>query len=296
MKSYRNMTSVIICMLMILSYTYHSILRKPRTLLCHLLKGVWLKWNSGCIEISSNWIRIKPRCFSLELNQNCQVVTTFLSTSIIAAYLHHPTARNLGITYDAALNMEKHVAIVCQRAYMQLHRIGMIRRYLTDDATKSLVHAFVGSRLDYGNSLLFGLPATLLKKLQRVQNVAARIITRTRYSDHITPILKSLHWLPIHRRIEFKLLLIVYHCLNNTAPSYLRDMLQTYAPTRSLRSCKKDQLIVPRSKLVRYGDRSFNIAAPHLWNSLPNYIRQSKSLEVFKKNLKTHFFSQEYDI
>ena len=96
-----------------------------------------------------------------------------------------------------------------------------IQRYLAPEATKSLVHAFIMSRLDYGNALPAGLPLEHLKKLQRIQNIVARIITFTLRRDHITPILKQLHWLPIKRRIEFKILLLVFRCINGTAPLYL---------------------------------------------------------------------------
>ena len=81
------------------------------------------------------------------------------------------------------------------------------------------------------------------------------------------PVLQSLHWLPIHRRIEFKILLLVYLCLHDIAPQYLAEMLTTHAVTRSLRSTDKQLLVVPRSKLKRHGDRSFNVVAPVLWNS-----------------------------
>ena len=111
--------------------------------------------------------------------------------------------RNLGVIFDSTLTMTNHISTICRTAYMHLHIISRIRRYLTPEATKSLVHAFIMSRLDYGNALLAGLPVEHLKKLQRIQNIAARIITFTPRRDHITPILKQLHWLPIKRRIEF---------------------------------------------------------------------------------------------
>ena len=88
-----------------------------------------------------------------------------------------------------------------------------------------MVHALVTSRLDYCNSLLTGLPRTLLQKIQRVQNAAARVVTRTRRSEHITPVLKALHWLPIQRRIEYKVLLYTHKALQGDAPEYIRDLL-----------------------------------------------------------------------
>ena len=94
------------------------------------------------------------------------------------------------------------------------------------------------SYLDYANSLLFHVPEKLLSKLQRVQNVAASIITHTQSNEHITPVLKSLHWLPIKARNDNKSLVIVFKILHGKAPEYLCEMLTLYAPNRPLRSSK----------------------------------------------------------
>ena len=159
-----------------------------------------------------------------------------------------------------------------------------------------LIQAFVISKLDCGNALLSGVSTNLLRKLQRVQNMAARVITFTPRREHISPVLRSLHWLPIHRRIEFKILLLVYLCLHDIAPQYLAEMLTTHAVTRSLRSNDKQLLVVPRSKLKRHGDRSFNVVAPVLWNSLPECMKSSSSVASFKRTLKTFLFRQEYGV
>ena len=118
--------------------------------------------------------------------------------------------QNLGVIFDSTLSMTNHISTICRTAYMHLHNISRIRRYLTPEATKSLVHTFIMSRMDYGNALLAVLPLEYLKKLQRIQNIAARIITFTLRRDHITPILKQLHWLTIKRLIKFKILLHVF--------------------------------------------------------------------------------------
>ena len=100
----------------------------------------------------------------------------------------------------------------------------------------------------------------------------------------------------IHRRIEFKILLLVYLCLHDIAPQYLAEMLTTHAVTRSLRSTDKQLLVVPRSKLKRHGDRSFNVVVPVLWNSLPECMKSSSSVASFKRTLKTFLFRQEYGV
>ena len=136
----------------------------------------------------------------------------------------------------------------------------------------------------------------MIQKLQMVQNRAARLVTRTRKYEHITPVLKRLHWLPVKVRIEFKLLLLVYKALHGLAPSYLRDLLTEYQPSRSLRSSSLKMLLVPRTKLKTFGDRAFSISGPKLWNDLPLDIRTSESIGTFKSRLKTHFFTQSYDL
>ena len=122
------------------------------------------------------------------------------------------------------------------------------------------------------------------------------VLTFTPRREHISPVLRSLHWLPIHRRIEFKIILLVYLCLHDIAPQYLAEMLTTHAVTRSLRSTDKQLLVVPRSKLKRHGDRSFNVVAPVLWNSLPECMKSSSSVASFKRTLKTFLFRQEYGV
>ncbi len=113
------------------------------------------------------------------------------------------------------------------------------------DAEK-LVHAFMTPSLDYCNALLGGCPAYSIKKLQIVQNAVARVLTRSRKYHHITPILQSLHWLPIKFCISYKILLLAYKALNYVAPAYLTNLLSTYDPNRSLRSQNSGLLVVPR--------------------------------------------------
>jgi len=113
------------------------------------------------------------------------------------------TLRNLRVIFDSALNMEQQLNNLCRAGYRQLRNIAHIRRYLTSDASKSLVNGLITSRLDYCNALFNGLPQTSINKLQRIQNTATRIVTRTSRWRHITPILKDLHWLPVKYRVQF---------------------------------------------------------------------------------------------
>ena len=121
----------------------------------------------------------------------------------------------------------------------------IIFNFLNNKSTEILVHAFITSRLDNGNALLLhGISEYLLAKLKRVQNVAAQFITRTKKQEHITPVLVSLHWLPIKQRIQYKLLLLAYRAIYGHGPSYLAKLLRPHEPSRQLRSADKNLLIV----------------------------------------------------
>ena len=129
------------------------------------------------------------------------------------------SVRNIGVTFDNTFSFQQHISNTSRSILFYLRKIGHIRRYLTTKSCQTLVHAVLSSKLDYGNSLLFGLPASHLAPLQRAQNLATSIITSSKKFDHITPVLKELHGLPVCYRIEFKLLLITYKCIHGLTPS-----------------------------------------------------------------------------
>lgn len=203
------------------------------------------------------------------------------------------TARDLGVIIDSSLSMADQVSAICRAAYYQLRQLRTVTRCLTPEATKTTVQAFISCRLDYCNALLYGIADDLLRRLQSVQNAAARLVAGSRRSDHITPVLRRLYWLPVRRRIKFKLALLTHKSLNGSTPRYLSDDRQLVSDVgrRRLRSSDISTCVVPRTH-TGFGDRAFQVAGPRLWNRLPASLRQSDTtVGQFKKLLKTHLFS-----
>ena len=205
-------------------------------------------------------------------------------------------ARNIGFIFDNVMNCHKQVQATCKAAWFHLRNIGRIRKYIDKSATERLVHAFITSKLDINNCLLYGLPANLIQKLQHIQNAAARIIVKVPKYSRITPTLKTLHWLPVSQRITYKILLIVFKSLHHIAPLYIQELLQ-HRPnaSHSLRSNDQNLLVCPRYRSATYGDRNFCNIAPVLWNTLPTDMRMCEDLVKFKKLLKTRLFAQAYN-
>ena len=195
------------------------------------------------------------------------------------------------------MRINVHIGKTCSKAFHGLYKIRQIRTFLNINTTKTLVHAFVSSHLDYCNTLLFGLPKYQLDRLQKVQNAAARVILQLSKFGHITPSFVDLHWLPIKFRVQFKLLLIVYKSLRNQAPDYINDRLSMKIESNySLRSSSQFLLSVPRVNCSTFGGRAFTHAAPVLWNSLSLTIRSRSSTSILKKRLKTFLFKKAFNL
>ena len=192
--------------------------------------------------------------------------------------------------------MDQAVSQVRKSCYFELRKIAHLRPLISEDAAKKLVVSFVLSKLDYCNSLYASMTSANLDRLQLVQNHAARVIKQLSKRQHISPVLKELHWLPVKFRIQFKSLVFVYQCLNdNYFPSYMKEMITTHMPPRSLRSANKSLLHKPIPKLKHYGERAFTFVGPNLWNSLPDDLKSAPSLQIFKSKLKTYLFRLAYD-
>ena len=202
--------------------------------------------------------------------------------------------RDLGVFIDSSLSMHDHISQVCKAAFFQIRKISSIRPFITESAASQLVSSLILSRIDYCNSLLAGLPDTELSRLQGVLNNAARVIFRKSKRDHVTPLLKELHWLPITARIDYKLATLAFKHFHNTLPTYLTNTLNTYQPARDLRSSRQKLLDPPKTNTKSFGERSFSFQASSVWNSLPSNIRDAPTLSSFKSKLKTYLFRMNY--
>ena len=218
--------------------------------------------------------------------------TATISTSL-GPLVCKPDVKNLGVILDSSLKFDRQINAVVKGAFFQLRQIAKIKNLLSRPDLEKVIHALISNRLDYCNSLYSGITCASLSRLQLVQNAAARLLTGTRRWDHITPVLISLHWLPVKFRIHFKVLLFVYKALHSLAPPYITALIQPpdSTTTRQLRSADQMQLKVPFVLLRQKGDRAFSVAAPTLWNSLPMGVKTASSLAIFKNRLKTYLFS-----
>ena len=204
--------------------------------------------------------------------------------------------RNLGVILDSHLSMEQQINATTRTCYFHLRSISKIKKCLPEATCKTLVQALVISRLDYGNALYNGLPNTLVARLQRVQNAAARVVCGAKRHEHITPYLQSLHWLPVQSRVQYKMLLHTFKAVNQLAPAYMTDLVPLRQNQRSLRSSSRQLIQVPRTRTARYGDRTFTASAARLWNCLPSKLHDSASVFSFKELLKTYLFKSALNL
>ena len=201
------------------------------------------------------------------------------------------TAKKLGFHFTDDMRIDAHVQDICRKAYIDIRRISSIRHLLSIDATKTLLSAFVLPKLDYCNYLLYDSPMYMLGRLQKVQNSAARLIFQCCKQNHISPLLMSLHWLPINACIEYKFSVICHSFSLGFSPTYLSDLLLVYTPKRNLRSTSDNRILcIPKLRTKTFGHRTFSLAAPTIWNSLPSELRHTDCIQKNKLALKTHLY------
>ena len=205
------------------------------------------------------------------------------------------SAKNLGVILDNTLSFSTNIKAVTRSCRFMLYNIRRVRPCLTQEAAQVLIQALVISRLDYCNSLLAGLPACAIKPLQLIQNAAARLVFNLPKFSHVTPLLRSLHWLPVEARIRYKTMVIAYGAVKGTAPPYLQALIRPYTQTRALRSSTTG-LLAPLP-LRKHSSRSaqsklFAALAPQWWNKLPHDARTAESITTFRRHLKPHLFKE----
>ena len=209
------------------------------------------------------------------------------------------SVKNLGVVFYSKLNFNNHFNHIVKSCNFYLRRLSSIIKYLDKNSAKTLIHAFITSRIDYCNSLFVNLPKKDLKRLQGLLNRAARLIYNLPPFTSISPYLYELHWLPVKARIDFKICLLVFKALNSNEPEYLKDLLFHYQTQSNaiLRAADDPNLLlVPRlSKHSVFGARAFSYVGPFLFNQLPLCIKQASNTDTFKTMLKTYFFKKSFD-
>ena len=200
--------------------------------------------------------------------------------------------RNLGVMFDPVMSMSSQVNSICSSTNYHLRNIARIRKNIDHDTCHHVVRCLVTSRLDYCNSLLYGITKAHLKRLTGIQYRAAKLVLAVNcWRAHGSPLLAQLHWLPIEKRIQFKTLLYVFKCLNGIAPPYLSDMFHLHQSNRQgLRSSTDRTRLTTHKSRLSYGKHAFSHSAAELWNSLPIIVRDSSCVVTFKSKLKTYLF------
>ena len=196
--------------------------------------------------------------------------------------------RNLGVTFDSDHSFNSHVANLCRACYYHMRDLRRIRRFLNTESALLLANALVSSRLDYCNSLFYNISKANIRKMQKVQNSLCRIVLKLDRRCHISTHLKKLHWLPVSHRILFKYGVITFKAIRLGQPSYLASLIKVSSRTRG------NRLAVSTRAKKQIGDRQFSVAAPRLWNSLPQAVRVQDSISSFRSQLKTYLFRLAY--
>ena len=210
-----------------------------------------------------------------------KVVALHLDNSTAKAYLCNQGGTVSPFSFQTGLLDTESDPQAWYYSYSSIHR------------AKTIIQGLVVSKMDYCNSLLGGMYSYDMKKLQCIQNVAARIIFCQSKYCHITPLLKELHWLQITERIDYKIAVIVFCCRKGLAPNYLSTMI-VKSHNRPLRSTTNNNLPVNKFNTTVVNNRSFKALGPRIWNNLPDRLRNIEDINISKAEPKTFLFRRSY--
>ena len=247
-------------------------------LIAEWMNRFFLKLNSSKTKIL---VFVPP-----SLRNRIRIEGTFINNECIR-FVH--SAKNLGIILDDKFSFKKQVMKVVQSSFMIIRKLAKIKYYLTYDHLYTALIALISSRIDYCNSVYFGIHAELLNKLQYVQNSAARLLRRKeKFRGSTIDYIRKCHWLPIRERIIYKLCLMVHKSLFGVAPVCLKEMM-TYVSASS----RTKQLMSYKCN-GKYGARAFIKIGPKIWNMLPQELRIEHDEGIFKSLLKTFLFDGDF--
>ena len=236
---------------------------------------------------SHNWLALNPsKSDAILLGTSKKLSTLSDLNSINISGTIGPLSdcvKLLGITLDQCLTFDSYITSLSKSCFYLIRALRHIRPILSEGTANLIASSLVSSRLDYANACLFGISAKNTARLQRIQNTLARVVTRSRPCTSTAPLLIHLHWLPVSYRIQYKIALLTYKSLHSTAPPYLSSLIQSYNPTRNLRSSNAHRLITPFAPTC-FGSRGFRVAGPTIWNSLPCTVKTCTSIYSFKNN------------
>ena len=246
---------------------------------------------ANCLKLSSE----KTEVIWLSSRRNLKNIPSYSVRVLESNMFPSKSVRNLGIAINRDLTMSTQISKTIQTCFTSLRQIKFIKGCLTMDSLKTLASALVLSHINYGNMALVSLPKVATQSIQSIINKTARLITVVRKYDHITPVLKELHWLKIDERIEYKISLQMYKCLSNEGLAYLtRDLVlvASQPEKQRLRSAKSKDVVPKKHKLKSLGLKRPSVSGPKLWNNLPNSLKSSNSKKSFCRSLKTYLFNK----
>ena len=188
-----------------------------------------------------------------------------------------------------------HINRLSASLFVTICSIAHVWHQLNKETAKIIIQALVLSKLDYCNSVYHGAPKYTIAKLQRLQNMSARVVSNVKYCNHITPYLSDLHWLKINEHMVYKICTIMYKCIHGLAPEYLQNLV-IQPHHRRLRSAVNNKLPTIRCNTSMALHSAFSSTGPRLWNKLPQDIINCNNIECFKTKLKTFLFAESYGL